>query len=93
MQPYQNNALNNAQNNRGNRNYQLYGNPDKSSNSQVSKGRGGYHTKSNSDVPPPDIPLGPLDDQHKFFLANMAYALTAQEVKQWFSVSYYRLIE
>jgi len=38
-------------------------------------------------TPKPDIPIGPLDDTRKFFLANIAYSMTAQEVKQWFGVS------
>ena len=38
--------------------------------------------------PPPDAPLGSLDENCKFFLANMAYSLTAQDVKQWFGVSF-----
>ena len=34
--------------------------------------------------PQPDAPLGLLDENCKFFFANMAYSLTAQDVKQWF---------
>ena len=39
------------------------------------------------EVPPPDVPLGPLDENKKFFLANMAFTWTPQEVKLWFGVS------
>jgi len=36
-------------------------------------------------MPPADLPLGPLDENRKFFLANIAYTMTAPEVKGWFS--------
>ena len=42
---------------------------------------------------PPDAPLGFLDENYKFFLANMAYSVTAQHVKQWFGVSFGNFIK
>lgn len=55
------------------------------STSSTYNSSGNNHGNRNTNILP-DIPLGPLDDTHKFFLANMSYSLTAQQVKQWFSV-------
>jgi len=34
---------------------------------------------------PVDIPLGPLDETRKIFVANMAYSWSSQEIRDWFS--------
>lgn len=38
----------------------------------------------NNDVQPPDKPMGPLNDQFKWFLANMSFNSTPQSVREFF---------
>ena len=34
-----------------------------------------------------DTPIGELNEDRKFFLANMAFTFTSQDMKKWFGVS------
>ena len=46
---------------------------------------GGMNTNPNATTK--DTPIGELNEDRKFFLANMAFTFTSQDMKKWFGVS------